>query len=519
MTRVSLTDAPSPDGAFVDAALSGAPFGVALIDTELRCLRVNAAFAALSGLDPAALAGRRLVEALPGDCPGIEDRVREVLQSGLPRTNVPLCAAVHGDAPRRWNATVFPVRSGDGTLLGACCVSSDVTEVSALVDQFLQSQKLEAVGLLANLIAHDFNNLLTVIQGYSDLLLRDSSDAAKRTKRIEEIRTAAEAAGHLSRQLLTLSRRNMGVLGPVDANLLVRTIGAMLERILPANVAQELVLAENLGLTLADPGQVEQIVMNLITNAIDAMPAGGLLTIETANVVLSSAEAAAAGIGAGEYVRVTVTDTGVGMDAQTQARIFSPRFTTKLPGQGSGLGLSAVRAMVAQMHGRVTFVSARDQGSTFIVDLPRAVDAVRHAVGAAAPGMRAATIMVVEDHAALRSSILSVLENAGYTVIATGSGGEALQAAAAHQGPVDLLLADIELPDADGVSLAARLRTERPGLRVVLTSGLRDKALSPAGQAARADAFLSKPFAVDDLLGTIQATLHPAAAARPAATD
>ena len=517
-----IANTPEWDRAFTHAALSGAPLGVAFVDTDLRVLWANEAFAALSGLSADDQAGRPLAEVLPSVRPTAEDQVREVLQSGKPLFKVLLepASSSDGTPARHWRATIYPVHSDSGVLLGACCICTDVTDVMLLAEQFLQSQKLEAVGLLANVIAHDFNNLLTVIQGYCDLLLRDASDVAKRTKRLGEIRAAAEAAGHLSRQLLTLSRRNVGALGPVDLNLLVRTIGRMLDRILPANVAQDMVLAEDLGMTLADPGQLEQILMNLITNAIDAMPAGGLLTIETENSRPQERETAG-GLAPGDYVTLRVTDTGVGMDAATMARLFEPLFTTKTADKATGLGLSAVRTMVEQLHGSVVVASVPAKGSSFTVHLPRVrVHAAEIGVVAVEePGARAATILIVEDHEALRRALVTVLEDAGYAVIAANSGGEALRAVADHQGPIDLLLADIELPDADGTMLAERLRKARPGMRVLISSGFGEQTLSPDDAARHGYAIISKPFTMRELVGRIQATLYPATPAAPAPAD
>ena len=512
---MSSADAQEREGAFSHAALRDSPLGIALVDTDLRVLWVNEAFAALSGLDAGSHAGQSLATVLPSDRPTIEDQLREVLQGGKSSLEVLLAPPVPaGDvASRHWRATIYPVHSDTRELLGACCICTDVTDAITLGRQFLQSQKLESVGLLANIIAHDFNNLLSVIQGYSDLLLRDSSDVAKRTARLGEIRSAAEAAGHLSRQLLTLSRRNIGTVGPVDVNLLVRTIGGVLGRMLPANVAHDLVLAEELGLTLADPGQIEQILMNLITNAVDAMPSGGLLTIETANTSFPAGRVPAGGLAPGGYVTLTVTDTGVGMDEATQARLFDPIFTTKTADKGTGVGLSAVRTMVAQLHGDIAFESAPGKGSTFIIHLPRvpAKAAATGAMPAAAPGVRAPTILIVEDHEQLRRALVTGLGEAGFAVIATSGGGEALQAVAAHPGPIDLLLADVELPDAEGPELAERLRRARPGMRVLISSGFGEQALSPDDAARHGYEIIGKPFTMNELVGKIHATLYPAA--------
>ncbi len=510
------------DGAFLEAALRDAPLGMAFVDTNLRVVWANKPFAALTGRPVDEHAGRSLAALLPSLRPTAEELVRDVLQHGTPLTKLLVAPAAAGEnAPaQHWRATIYPVRSDTQALLGACCVCTDVTDVLTLVDQFLQSQKLESVGLLSNIIAHDFNNLLSVIQGYCDLLLRNSLDEVKRTTRLREIRSAAEAAGHLSRQLLTLSRRNTGALALVDVNLLVRSLGGVLGRMLPANVAHELILAEGLGLTVADPGQIEQVLMNLLTNAIDAMPAGGLLTLETANTTLEADATRNGGPAPGEFVALTVTDTGVGMDEATQARLFEPIFTTKDSGTGTGLGLSAVRTIVDQLRGDIRFESVLGKGSTFTVFLPRAREGVA-AGGAelvAIPGTHPLTILLVEDHEQLRRTLVAGLEEAGYAVIATGSGSEALQAAAAHAGTIDLLLADVELPDADGTQLAERLCAERPGMRVLISSGFGGQGLSPL-DAGRLDyGIIDKPFTMHSLVAKIQNILNPSSPDAPEMT-
>lgn len=513
----SPANAGVPDQAFTQAAVTEAPCGVAFVGTDLRLSWVNEAFASLSGLPIDAHAGRRLSEVLPALRPAAEDQVREVLQNGTPLFDVPLGPATPsaGASARHGRATITPVHSSAGTLLGACFLCVDVTDTVRLTEQLLQSQKLESVGLLANVIAHDFNNLLAVVHGYCDLMLRDATDVARRTARLGEIRAAAVAAGQLSKQLLVLSRRNTGVVGPIDVNLLVRGIGRMLDRILPANVAHDMVLAENLGLTLADPGEVEQVVMNLITNAIDAMPAGGLLTIETANATVSSDDAAVDSLAAGDYVTLRITDTGVGMDAATKARIFEPLFSTKPAGRATGLGLAAVQAVAERRHGAVRVVSEPAKGSTFTLYLPSArtlPTATSPAPAVQPPGARPPTILLVEDHVSLRRALVAVLEESGYAVIEAGAGGEAVRVVAEHQGPIDLLLSDIELPDANGLELAERLRAARPGLCVLIASGFGEQALDAK---RRGYATLGKPFAMGDLVDAIQSTLYPAISAAP----
>ena len=524
MIGVSSADARERDEAFSKAALSESPLGIAFVDTELRVLWANKALASLSGVQVEEQAGRLLAALFPSTDGTIDVQVRDVLQTGQPQTRlvqVPTTSA-SGASPRHWRTTVVPVHDDAKVLLGACCTCADITDVTTLADQFLQSQKLESVGLLANIIAHDFNNLLSVIQGYGDLLLRDSSDVAKRTTRIKEIRTAAEAAGHLSQQLLTLSRRNVGAVAPVDINLLVRTLAKVLGRMLPANVAHDLILAERLGMTVADPGQIEQVLMNLITNAVDAMPGGGLLLIETANASVAGDSLTAGGLAAGEYVTLAVTDNGAGMDEATKTRLFEPIFTTKPASTGTGVGLSAVRAIVTQLHGGIRVETSLGKGSTFTVFLPRAREQAAPAASAtraaSAPGVRAPTLLLVEDHEQLRQALVTGLEESGYQVLAASSGVEATQVAAAHAGPIDLLLADVELPDAKGPDLAERLRAGRPGLRVLIASGFGEQTLSTHDAMRGGYATIDKPFTIHELADKIQTVLHPVPPDTPAAT-
>ncbi|MBI3568173.1 MAG: response regulator [Gemmatimonadetes bacterium] len=506
-------------GAFLAPTLLDAPMGVAFVDTDLRCLWVNAAFTALSGHRAAEAVGRRMGDLLPSGRPTIEDHLREVLQKDRSPVDASLVEATPaaGARPRHWRATIFAVHGKDGTLLGACCVCADVSDVMLLVEQYWQSQKHEAVGRLAGVVAHDFNNLLTVIQGYSDLLLRDSSDADKRAKRLEAIRSAAEAAGQLSKQLLTISRRNTGAVGPVDLNLLVRAIGGMLDRLLPPNIAKELALDETLWLTLADPGQLEQVLMNLITNAIDAMPAGGRLRIETSNAPAAGAPAAGRQP-SGDFVILRVDDTGLGMDARTQARLFEPLFSTKPPDRGTGLGLATVRAMVDQLGGSVSVESTEGHGTTVTVRLRRVRERPRPPIErpVVPPGTRPATVLLVEDSEELRPAVVTLLQLNGFSVLAVASGGDARRMADEHDGPIDLLLTDVELPDANGLELAERLQRARPGMRVLITSGFGESALADPETASQRYPFVAKPFTMTELVAKIFEILYPSS---PVATS
>ena len=359
--------------AFAFAALRDIPHGVAFIDTTSCILWANRTFAALSARNDGELVGLPFRDALPAAEPALEALVQRVLEDGTLQSDLPFALPPQTrDAPvQHWRATVAPVHADTGELLGATCQCTSDTHRVALSEQLVQSRKLEAAGHLANLVAHDFNNLLTVIIGYCELLLVDASDVSRRTMRLNEIHSAAEAAAHLSRQLLTLSRRNDGVASPVDLNLIVRTMSVMLRRILPANISHDIVLAEDLGLTHADPGEMQQVLMHLISNAVDAMPAGGVLTIETSNITQAVRSPSRPLLSPGDYVSLTVSDTGVGMGHATADGSVEPFGAEESAGSRPGLALSTVRTIVAQLGGDVSFSSAPGQGSTVSICLPR----------------------------------------------------------------------------------------------------------------------------------------------------
>ena len=334
---------------------------------------------------------------------------------------------------------------------GACCIVADVTDEARMVGALWQTQKLEAAGHLANIVAHDFNNLVVVIQGYSELLAAKATDDVVK-EWLGRVRSAAGAAAALSKQLLALSRRNSGTVGEVNLNLLLRTLKPVFDRGLPPNVKKSFVMAEDLGLVVADPGQMDQIVVNLVSNAVDAMPDGGTLTIETANVAVPAADGPAT-LAAGPYVRLRVRDTGGGMDAATLARVFDPGFTTKPVDDGGGLGLVSVRTMVRAMGGDVAIASTPASGTVATVWFPQGF-AVAPEGGAPVSGDQRLTVLLADPSDEVRGVCMPGLESYGIVVLAAATAAEAEALVSSHPEPIDVLVAAEVLPDGTGAALA-----------------------------------------------------------------
>jgi CheY-like chemotaxis protein len=370
---------------------------------------------------------------------------------------------------------------------------------------------MEAVGQLAGGVAHDFNNILTAILGYADLLAEGLPAEDQRREDLDEIRKAAQRAAALTRQLLAFSRKQVLEPQALDVNVLVDNMDKMLRPILGENVEFRAIAAPQLHAVRADPNQIEQVILNLAINARDAMPKGGKLTIETANVDLDEHYAARhATVVPGPHVMLAVSDTGTGMDAATQARLFEPFFTTKDPGRGTGLGLATVYGIVKQSGGSIWVYSELGQGTTFKIYLP-AFDAPAERIGKpSAPLlglMGTETILVVEDDEQLLHVAHRALEARGYTVLTAGRGDAALDTARRHGGPIHLLLSDVTIPDMDGRALAATLRKERNDLRVLYMSGYADQAIVHHGVLDAAVAYLPKPFTTEAIARRVREVL------------
>ncbi len=385
-----------------------------------------------------------------------------------------------------------------------------------VVSQSRQSQRMEAVGRLAGGVAHDFNNLLTVINGFSDMLAAALPPGGPEAEMVGEIRKAGERASGLTRQLLAFSRKQ--VLQPrlVDLNALVRDLEKMLRRLVREDVLLEVATQPAPLPVLVDPGQLEQVLMNLVVNARDAMPRGGRLSVQTGtadygDLPLDSASAPAAV----PHAVLTVADTGCGMDEATQARIFEPFFTTKAQGQGTGLGLATVHGIVRQSRGLIAVDSAPGAGTTFQIYLPLARQPAPAADAPASPPRPAPhgreTILLVEDEAAVRALAQRTLESHGYTVLAASHGADALAVVEQHTGPLDLVLTDVVMPHLGGPALVGQLARRYPGLRVIYMSGYTDSVLVHQGVSDRMVDYIDKPFTAESLTALVREVLDHAA--------
>src|SRR5881394_2161295 len=398
----------------------------------------------------------------------------------------------------------------DGHLVRVWGTQRDVTEQRHLEEQFRQSQKMEAVGQLAGGIAHDFNNLLTAILGNTQLLLRDLPPGDTKRQDVEEIRKASERAASLTRQLLAYSRRQMLQPEILDLNVVVADMDRMLRRLIGEHIALVAVLAPDLGRVRADPNQIEQVLVNLAVNARDAMPDGGKLTIETANVELDEAFAQAhLGAVTGSYAMVGVTDSGAGMDATVRAHLFEPFFTTKEVGKGTGLGLATVYGIVKQSDGYISVYSEPGRGSSFKVYLPR-IQTPQETTAASSrdrPERGTETVLVVEDEAAVLLLSRRALEAQGYVVLAASDPTDAMRVLERHGGTIHLLLTDVVMPGFSGQELADRIAARRPGMRVLYMSGYPGDAVVQHGSLPVGSAFLQKPFSPDGLARKVRDVL------------
>jgi PAS domain S-box-containing protein len=404
--------------------------------------------------------------------------------------------------------TVSPMRAADGAVIGAAIISRDVSErrraekaessLRMAEEQLRQAQKLEALGQLAGGVAHDFNNLLSVMLGYTSILMDDLPKTDPAHADVHEIHEAGVRATELTRQLLAFSRRQLLSPRVIDVDVVIARVERMLRRTLGEDI-QLLLTRTGERLTVnADPGQLEQVLLNLALNARDAMPGGGRLTVETSHVDLTEEEASRMGLAPGTFVSITVTDNGVGMDEATRERIFEPFFTTKELGKGTGLGLSTVFGIVKQSDGHVLVRSTPREGTSFQLLLP-ATDAPAEGVSAPPPASEQPartdeTVLLVEDEDQVRALARNILRRAGYKVLEAANGGEALLIAEQHDGPLDVMITDVVMPRMGGHRLALRLQELRPTMKVLYMSGYTDDTMLQHGIKLGELAFLAKPF-------------------------
>jgi two-component system cell cycle sensor histidine kinase/response regulator CckA len=474
--------------------------GIAITEAG-RIVDVNRRCSEILGVPPADLLGRSVSEFV---APESRETVAQHLRSGSEAPYEHL--ALRADGSR----VPVEVQAKNATIGGRhlrVTALRDVSERQRLEEQFRLAQRMESIGRLAGGVAHDFNNLLTVILSLTKLLQEAPKDHSIAGD-LAQIQAAAERASELTQQLLTFARRQIAQPEVIDLNGLVTNLDSMLHRIIGEDITLNTVCARDLGRVRADPGQVEQVLLNLVVNARDAMPAGGKLTLETANVTLGDDYASAPG----EYVMVSVADTGVGMDAATLAKIFEPFFTTKAPGKGTGLGLATCYGIVKQSGGSISVYSEVGKGTIFKIYLPRVWDAAasreRPASTAAVRGSE--TVLVVEDNDLVRLVASRILAANGYQVLEAADGSAALRLFAAQQGRIALVMTDLILPEMTGRELADKLRMARPDLKIVYTSGYTENTIVHQGMVDAGVHFLPKPYLPAALLEKIRAVLDGA---------
>ncbi len=492
-----------------EAARASESYARALLDTSMdamlicddqrRFIRANAAASALLQRDDSTLRDMRLDDLRPPDATAAIDRLWQMFidNGSLEGELEPLCPDGGTRVVRfRLTAHVIPSRH--------LLVLHDLTEQRLLERQFLQAQKMEPLGRLAGGIAHDFNNLLTAILGYSEFLGLEFAENDPRLRDIDEIRKAAERAATLTRQLLAFSRKQVLNLSPLDLNAVVGNMDRLLRRLIGEDVKLTTVLSPELNAAHADAGQVEQVIINLAVNARDAMPRGGHLRLETANVTLTAADLPPdSEAQPGAYIMLAISDTGIGMSPQTKAHLFEPFYTTKDRGRGTGLGLSTVYGIIKQSGGHIVVSSEVDRGTTFQIYLPVAESHATDSEESRAPVVVTGgdeTILVVEDDSSVLRLTREALERRGYRVLTASGWLEALDLVSRAHVDIDLVLTDIIMPGMGGRVLGERIRLLRPQIRVLYMSGYPDDGTGHAMTTGRRPvSLLEKPFTAERL--------------------
>jgi len=493
--------------------VESSPNAILLVDRDGRIVLANGRIEGILGYTPEELIGAPVERLVPA---GLRARHVGDRLAYLQAPRVRTMAAGRSLAALRRDGTSVPVDIALSPItvageLHVLATIADTTERRRLEEQLLQSQRLEAIGHLAGGIAHDFNNLVNVIAGFGRLVLDDLPEDDPHRADIEEILAAADRAARISRQLLAFGRRQIMEPRVLNLNEVVANVTPMLARILGEDTDLVTMLAPDLGAVRVDPGQLEQAIVNLAVNARDAMPRGGRLTIETANVDLDeSFVRSRVEMAPGSYVVLAVSDTGHGMTEEIRQRIFEPFFTTKPEGHGTGLGLSTTYGIVRQSGGFISVYSEPGQGTTFRIYLPRVAERAEPFLQAArtkSADVGVETLLLVEDDEPGRVYARRVLEARGYRVLTAAHGPEALEVAAAHDGPIDLLVTDVIMPGMSGRELADRLVATRPGLRVLYVSGYTENSVVHHGHLEPGVAFLVKPYSPDDLARKVREVL------------
>jgi two-component system cell cycle sensor histidine kinase/response regulator CckA len=488
-------------------------------DTQGYITFMNPRAEVLTGWTQAEAFGRHVVEILlvrhETTQALAENPIVKVLQEGttidLADHNLVLVARDGSERPIDDSAS--PIKDDHDNIVGAVLIFRDITDRRQLQEQLVQAQKMEAIGRLAGGVAHDFNNLLTVISVYTELLLSRRNRHDQLERYATEIKKAVDNATALTSQLLTLSRKQMLQPRVLELNALIGNMAEVVQRLLGQATELIIIRGARLGYVNVDPAQLEQVVLNLVMNARDAMSQGGTLTIETADIEWEELQARRyGGVHPGPYVMLAVSDTGCGMDATIRSRLFEPFFTTKSGGRGTGLGLSIVYGIVSQSGGHIEVDSAPGRGAVFRVYLPR-IEKLAVAQKPSASAMKleqgSETVLLVEDEDEVRAAVCESLRMRGYTVLKARHGKEALMICRRHEGPIHLLLTDVVMPQMTGPKLAQRIFLLRPEIKVLYVSGYTSDALAQRNMMDPGTAFLQKPFTPDMLARQVRAVLDP----------
>lgn len=491
----------------LQSVINVAPQAIMSIDLDWNVTRWNRAAEQLFGWTGAEVLGKHIPLVADAQRDEVRRLFRSVAHTETGQSEECVCRRKEGTAVTAL-VSVSVLRDSESKVVGYIAIITDLTERKSLEDQLRQSQKMEAIGRLAGGVAHDFNNMLTVITA-SAAMLRNNVGGEERED-VEAISTAALRAAALTRQLLLFSRKQVVNLVSVNVNDVVDDMTPMLRRLTRENIQFRTVLRESLNAVKADPTQLQQAIMNLVVNASDAMPDGGVLTIETDNVHLDDDYAKQhATVEPGEFIRLTISDTGIGMDADTQTKIFEPFFTTKEVGVGTGLGLATTYAVVTQLNGHIQVYSEVGMGTAIKIYLPRVAQAALPpritpiTVPALPLGNSDITVLLVEDEPSVRQSIRRMLERFGYAIIEGTDGETGVALAEAHGDKIDIVLTDLMMPGMNGRTFADRLAELETNLPVIFMSGYTDETVNHRGLVDSNRAFLQKPFNSQQLVRTI----------------
>jgi PAS domain S-box-containing protein len=505
--------------AFAQSIIATVREPLVVLDAGLRILSANRVFYQVFGVMPEETEGRLLYEL--GDRQWDIPELRKLLEDILPQNTSFDDYVVEHDFPRIGQMTMLLnarriYREANKTEMILLAIE-DITErkqaekeVVALQEQLRQSQKMEAIGRLAGGIAHDFNNLLTVIKGTCQLSLLDLREGDPLKKNLEEIKSASDRAADLTRQLLAFSRKQILEMRVLDLNTVIKNLEKMVRRIIGEDIELVTFLTEGIGRVRADPGQMEQAIINIVVNARDAMPGGGKLTIETANVELDEAYAKKhIAVQPGRYVMLSISDTGVGMTSEVKERVFEPFFTTKEMGKGTGLGLSTVYGIVKQSGGNIWVYSEPGKGTTFKIYLPRVdepLEELKEEVIKEIP-QGSETVLIVEDEEVVRKLAVRLLKKQGYKVLEASDGGKAFILCEEYNEPIHLILTDVVMPGMGGRDLVERLKEIHPEAKALYMSGYTDNVILHHGILEKGIVFIQKPFTLESLARKVREVL------------